>query len=44
MGLHAAPEGAATLAGARALADEGAIERGETVVLFNTGAAWPYWT
>ena len=44
MGLHAAPEGAATLAGARTLADEGALERGETVVLFNTGHAWPYWT
>ena len=42
-GIAAAPEGAATLAAARTLADEGAIERGETVVLFNTGAAWPYW-
>ena len=42
-GIAASPEGAATLAAARTLADEGAIERGETVVLFNTGAAWPYW-
>lgn len=42
-GIHASPEGAATLAAARTLADEGAVERGETVVLFNTGAAWPYW-
>jgi threonine synthase len=41
-GLDASPEGAAALAGVRALADEGGIERGETVVAFNTGAAWPY--
>ena len=44
MGLHAAPEGAAALAGVRALADEGGLDRGETVVVFNTGHAWPYWT
>ena len=42
VGLHAAPEGAAALAAVRTLADEGALERGETVVVFNTGAAWPY--
>lgn len=41
-GLYASPEGAATLAGARQLADEGALERGETVVLFNTGSQFPY--
>ncbi|HUR70189.1 MAG TPA: threonine synthase [Candidatus Thermoplasmatota archaeon] len=41
-GLYASPEGAATLAGARALVDEGGIERGETVVLFNTGSQFPY--
>lgn len=41
-GMYASPEGAATLAGARALADEGGIERGETVVLFQTGSLFPY--
>jgi threonine synthase len=41
-GLYASPEGAATLAGARALADEGGVERGESVVLFNTGSMFPY--
>jgi threonine synthase len=41
-GMYASPEGAATLAGARALVDEGAIERGETVVLFQTGSMFPY--
>ena len=41
-GMYASPEGAATLAGVRALADEGGIERGETVVLFQTGSAFPY--
>lgn len=42
VGLYASPEGAATLAGVRALADEGGIERGESVVLFNTGSQFPY--
>lgn len=41
-GFYASPESAATLAGARALVDEGGIERGETVVLFHTGSAFPY--
>ena len=41
-GLYAGPESAAALAGARHLADEGAVERGETVVVFHTGSAFPY--
>ena len=41
-GIDAAPEGGATLAGARALLARGAIKRQETVVLFNTGAGWLY--
>lgn len=41
-GLYASPEGAATLAATRALVDEGGVERGETVVLFNTGSLFPY--
>ena len=41
-GLYASPEGAAALAGARALVDEGGIERGETVVVFQTGSQFPY--
>ncbi|MFA5860622.1 MAG: threonine synthase [Candidatus Thermoplasmatota archaeon] len=42
VGLYASPEGAATLAGVRALVDEGGVERGESVVLFNTGSQFPY--
>jgi threonine synthase len=41
-GLYASPESAATLAGVRHLADEGGVERGETVVLFHTGSQFPY--
>lgn len=41
-GIDAAPEGGATLAGARALLARGAIRPEETVLLFNTGAGWLY--
>lgn len=41
-GIDAAPEGGATLAGARALLRQGAIRPADTVVLFNTGAGWLY--
>ncbi|HEY7686172.1 MAG TPA: threonine synthase [Gemmatimonadales bacterium] len=41
-GIDAAPEGGATLAGARALLARGAIRPDETVLLFNTGAGWLY--
>lgn len=41
-GIDAAPEGGATLAGARALLARGAIQSHETVLLFNTGAGWLY--
>jgi threonine synthase len=41
-GIDAAPEGGATLAGARVLLRRGAIQPAETVALFNTGAGWLY--
>jgi threonine synthase len=41
-GIDAAPEGGATLAGARRLLARGAIKETDTVVLFNTGAGWLY--
>ncbi len=41
-GIFAAPEGAATFAGLRHLVDNGWIESGETVVLFNTGSGLKY--
>jgi threonine synthase len=41
-GIDAAPEGGAALAGARALAAQGALHQGDRVVLFNTGAGWLY--
>ena len=41
-GIDAAPEGGATLAGARLLLVRGAIQPTDTVVLFNTGAGWLY--
>jgi len=41
-GIDASPEGGATLAGLRELVRRGEIKRGETVVLFNTGAGWLY--
>lgn len=41
-GIDAAPEGGATLAGAIALKERGAITAAERVVLVNTGAGWLY--
>jgi threonine synthase len=41
-GIDACPEGGATLAGLLELKAGGAIEAGEQVVLFNTGAGWLY--
>lgn len=41
-GLLAAPEGAATVVGARMLAGSGWIKPHETVVLFNTGTGYKY--
>lgn len=41
-GIFAAPEGAACLPALRKLIADGALEQGETVVLFNTGAGVKY--
>lgn len=41
-GIFAAPEGAATVAAARKLANSGWIKPAETVVLFNTGTGYKY--
>lgn len=41
-GIDAAPEGGATIAGAIALKQRGAITGAERVVLLNTGAGWLY--
>jgi threonine synthase len=41
-GIDACPEGGAALAGLLELRARGAIEPGEQVVLFNTGAGWLY--
>jgi threonine synthase len=41
-GIHAAPEGGATLAALRALLSSGAIRPSEQVVLFNTGTGLKY--
>jgi threonine synthase len=41
-GIFAAPEGAATWAGAKLLYDRGFLRRGERVVLFNTGTGLKY--
>src|ERR1700719_460503 len=41
-GIFAAPEGAATVIGARKLAASGWIKAEETVVLFNTGTGYKY--
>ena len=41
-GIFAAPEGAATVIGARKLAASGWIKPNETVVLFNTGTGYKY--
>jgi threonine synthase len=41
-GIFAAPEGAATVIGARKLAASGWINAEDTVVLFNTGTGYKY--
>jgi threonine synthase len=41
-GLWLSPEGAATVAAARCLVEQGELRRGERVVLFNTGAGMVY--
>ncbi len=41
-GIFAAPEGAATVIGARKLGASGWIQPEETVVLFNTGTGYKY--
>ena len=41
-GIFAAPEGAATVMGARKLAASGWIKPGDAVVLFNTGTGYKY--
>src|SRR5580693_8364987 len=41
-GIFAAPEGAATVSGARKLAESGWIKPDEKVVLFNTGTGYKY--
>jgi threonine synthase len=41
-GISAAPEGGAALAAIRKLAAEGAIRRGDRIVIFNTGGALKY--
>jgi threonine synthase len=41
-GIFACPEGGATLAAFRTLREQGWIEEGETVVLFNTGSGLKY--
>ncbi len=41
-GIYAAPEGAATVAAARRLREQGWLRAEETVVLFNTGSGYKY--
>ncbi len=41
-GLFACPEGAATLAGLKKLLEDGEVDEGERVVLFNTGTGLKY--
>ncbi len=41
-GLFACPEGAATLAGLKKLLEDGQVDKGERVVLFNTGTGLKY--
>jgi threonine synthase len=41
-GIDAAPEGGAALAGARVLAQRGAVKPSDRVIVFNTGAGWLY--
>lgn len=41
-GIFACPEGAAAFAATRRLVEEGLVDRGETVVVFNTGSGLKY--
>lgn len=41
-GVDASPEGGAALAGLVALVRRGLVDRGERIVVFNTGAGWLY--
>ncbi len=41
-GIFACPEGAATLGAVKKLKDEGWLERGETILLLNTGTGLKY--
>jgi threonine synthase len=36
------PEGGAALAAVESLVERGVVDRGETIVAFNTGAGWLY--
>jgi threonine synthase len=41
-GVDISPEGGAALAAVEVLVGRGEVDRGETVVVFNTGAGWLY--
>ena len=41
-GVVVSPEGGAALAAVEHLVERGEVDRGETIVAFNTGAGWLY--
>ena len=41
-GVDVSPEGGAALAALEWLVGRGQVDRGETIVVFNTGAGWLY--
>ena len=41
-GVDVSPEGGAALAAIERLVGSGQVDRGETIVVFNTGAGWLY--
>ena len=41
-GVDVSPEGGAALAAVEHLVERGVVDRGETIVVFNTGAGWLY--
>ena len=41
-GVDVSPEGGAALAAVESLVQRGIVDRGETIVVFNTGAGWLY--
>jgi threonine synthase len=43
-GVDVSPEGGAAIAAIESLVGRGEVDRGETVVVFNTGAGWLYRT